>query len=56
MLFALALNLLLPFALQAMTAGSDCAKCNGRNKFNASTKSMCVAAYQAAGIAQKHIC
>ena len=36
--------------VRAITAGSDCTQCNGRSKCNASRKSMCFAAYQAAGI------
>ncbi len=41
---------------QAITTRSDCTQCSGRGKSNASRKSLCLAAYQAAGIAQKHVC
>ena len=39
--------------IQAITAGIDCTQGNGRSKSNATRRSMCHAAYQAAGIAQK---
>ncbi len=41
---------------QAINAGSDCTQYNGSSKSNATEKSMCFAACQAAGIAQKHVC
>jgi len=41
---------------QAINAGSDCTQYNGSSKSNATEKSMCFAACQAAVIAQKHVC